>query len=993
MSITQINPRPQKEGKYKSMFLRQTEAPAGRRRFKLPALRLSSAAYLLLLFLLLPWQQSCRVQKSRSDISPIAKFYHNTTAHYNGYFNAEELLNASLQHLNEQHQDDYTEILPIFPYRDVDNPAAEAEALDKAIEKVSVVVALHRPSDWTDDCYLLIAKAQYLKQDFEAAEETLDFFVREFNTFALAESKRKAALEKEKKKKQKQVKKKKKKKRKKKRRKKKKKKKTSSSKNSPKTGQKGKGENPAGRERQKEGTISLSDYRPVVEEGEEGQKPFLKRRPAFQEGLLWQARVYVERQKYRQAERIFQQLEWSPVAYDDLLRQLAAVKADYYIRRKQYDKAISALDKALELEKDKPLKARYAYIRGQLYERQGQDGKAAESFEQAIAFHPPYEMEFNAKLHLTESSWARGGISDEEAITRLKRMLKDEKNLEYQDRIYFTMGQIQLRAGKEEEAIASYEASLKASKGNDKLKAKTLLTLAELVYAREDYVRAKEYYDKALAVLDPKDERYADVQALAKNLSKIAENLQTIVLQDSLLRLSMLSEEEKRQFAYEKKKRELEARRQALLEKEKQKADAALLGGSGSVPTAGAKPSSFFAYDDREVKKGLRDFQNQWGGRSLQDNWRRSAAQNVQDLFENAKASEEDLLAAITDEEVADILKDVPTNDKEREIANDKIQKAMLALGELYRLRINRPDKSVDILEELMRRYPDTRFELEALYYLYLAYMDLGENAKAQEIADRITRLYPNSIYAHILQDPNYFDKQLSDEQRLTRYYENMYELFKQGQYEEVHRLAVEADKEFGRKHSYRARMALLDAMTKGKLESKEAYVQALKEFVVRFPNTPEEKQAKEMLRLLGEKVAGPVPGREQGKTSDTPFTFDPKAIHYIIIAFDGVVKLQDAKTKLADYHIKFHKHDKLKVASIYLGGADNRVPALVVRRFSNADKAMAYYRSASQNLSAYFDPETFKYHIYPISQRNYRSVLKQKSLNAYPEFFEEYYH
>ncbi|HHJ49900.1 MAG TPA: hypothetical protein ENJ88_03240, partial [Phaeodactylibacter sp.] len=133
--------------------------------------------FILILFagLLVPMQQGCKVQKSRSDISPVAKFYHNTTAHYNGYFNAEELLLASMQRLNEQHQDDYTRLLPVFPYRAVDNPRAEAESLDKAIEKVSVVVALHRPSDWTDDCYLLIAKAQYLKQDFEASEETLQF--------------------------------------------------------------------------------------------------------------------------------------------------------------------------------------------------------------------------------------------------------------------------------------------------------------------------------------------------------------------------------------------------------------------------------------------------------------------------------------------------------------------------------------------------------------------------------------------------------------------------------------------------------------------------------------------------------------------------------------------------------------------------------------------------------------------------------------------------
>lgn len=954
--------------------------------------------FILILFagLLVPMQQGCKVQKSRSDISPVAKFYHNTTAHYNGYFNAEELLLASIQRLNDQHQDDYTKLLPVFPYRAVDNPRAEAESLDKAIEKVSVVVALHRPSDWTDDCYLLIAKAQYLKQDFEASEETLQFFAREFSPPAMSQKKQQTASDQAKEKSKKKKKKKKKKKHKKKKRKKKssKKKKSSSGKSSKsktaKAEQDGKStEGGKASEQETPATISIGSYKPTLA-GADDDGGLLKRRPAYQEGLLWLARVYVEREKYVHAEQIFQQLEHSPVLYPELARDLAASQADYYIRRKKYDKAIEALNRAIELEKDKALKARYAYIRGQLYEMKGQDGKAAESFEQAIAFHPPYEMEFNARLHLIERSWANGKVPGKKAISDLEHMLKDEKNLEYRDQIYFTIGQIQLNSGDVDEAIASYEESLKAGKGNNQQKAKTLLVLADLYFQREDYVKSKKYYDEALAALDPKDERYEEVAGLAKNLTQIAENLQTIELQDSLLRLSYLSDEEKRQFAYELKKNELEARRQALLEKEQQQADAALLGGSGSVPTAGAKPSSFFAYDDREVKKGLREFQTLWGGRALQDNWRRSSAQSTEDLLTDENISDEDLLAAITDEEVADILKDVPANDKEREIANDKIQKAMLALGRLYRERLNRPDKSVEILEEMLRRYPDSRFELDAMYYLYLAYLELDKDEDAQKLATLIIKRYPDSTYAHILQDPDYLSKQVSEEERIAQYYEQMYDRFEAGQYAEVHQMALEAKEKFGLKHPYRARMALLDVMTKGKLESREAYIQALKEFVVRYPDTPEEKYAKEMLRHLGVSVAA---AQAPKPVSDSPFKYNPKSMHYVIIVFDGKIKLQKAKESLSDYHRKYHSQDRLKVASIYLGTSDDRVPAVVVRRFSNAEKAMSYYQSAVQNLQEFLDPAEAPYRIYPVSQGNYRALLKQKSMDGYPEFFEENYH
>ena len=124
---------------------------------------------------------ACTTQKSRSDMSALGELYHNTTAHYNGYFNAEELLAASIESLNQQHQDNYTKLLPMYEYVAAENPQSEAPGLDEAIKKVTVVVNLHRYSKWTDDCYLLVGKAQYLKQDYEAAEETFRYMVSEYS--------------------------------------------------------------------------------------------------------------------------------------------------------------------------------------------------------------------------------------------------------------------------------------------------------------------------------------------------------------------------------------------------------------------------------------------------------------------------------------------------------------------------------------------------------------------------------------------------------------------------------------------------------------------------------------------------------------------------------------------------------------------------------------------------------------------------------------------
>src|SRR4029079_17450244 len=134
----------------------------------------------LLIFLTLGMIYSCVTTKSHQDMSKVGQFYHNVTAKYNGWFNANELVENSILTLETQHEDNFNDILPIYEYSAVENADAVKADLDEEIKKVSVVVTLHEYSDWADDCYLLIGKALYLKKDYEAAENALEFYQDEF---------------------------------------------------------------------------------------------------------------------------------------------------------------------------------------------------------------------------------------------------------------------------------------------------------------------------------------------------------------------------------------------------------------------------------------------------------------------------------------------------------------------------------------------------------------------------------------------------------------------------------------------------------------------------------------------------------------------------------------------------------------------------------------------------------------------------------------------
>ena len=104
---------------------------------------------------------SCVTQKSKSDQSALGRFWHNTNSHFNGWFNANELVEESIVQLEAQNTDNYIDLLELYKYRGAANPEAVAPSLDEAFKKVSVVATIHDQSDWVDDCYLLIGKVFY----------------------------------------------------------------------------------------------------------------------------------------------------------------------------------------------------------------------------------------------------------------------------------------------------------------------------------------------------------------------------------------------------------------------------------------------------------------------------------------------------------------------------------------------------------------------------------------------------------------------------------------------------------------------------------------------------------------------------------------------------------------------------------------------------------------------------------------------------------------
>ena len=971
---------------------------------------------------------SCATKKRKGDVSGFTKFYHNTTAKYNGYFNAGEIMKETYASLEVNHIDDYTEILPVYNYNNAAAAKAAEGQLDVVIEKVTTVATIHEVSNYVDDCYVMMGEAQYLKQDFESAEETLEYFQEEFNPNdpssrnykkkqLSSDDKRKIREEerkedqkkKEDERKQKEDERKEAQKQKEQER---KDKENERERIKKEREQKKKDRENASRKRgrrtttQKDTTTqtkttpapapsSTTTTPPEpkvvrVSQEEEISKPTKPQdvqieNTAYHLGMLWLARTYIERERYTSAEFLLRRMWDDPTVKNDVKKEIPAAQAHLAIKQKKYTDAKPYLMLATEMSDRKKDRARYAYILAQLREIDGDYTGASEAYQQAKKLGSNYEMKLNAELNLIKNSVLSRNTVYREAEDKLLSIRKQNKNEEYRDRITLILAEMAMASGDQPKAKKYLKEALTFETGNNIIKAQSYYTIAGMEYEDENYVVAKNYYDSTLTVMPSTDPRYSESQKLSLNLREIARNLEIIEIQDSLLRLGSLPKDQQIEIA----KKILEEQQQSP--GIKKQVESPLNEVKYSRRRSLVK-SSFFAYDPIAVEKGKKDFQDRWGDRTLQDNWRRSAA-----LRTSFGEEESDEVATVSEDEGIDnealeaILETFPATESDRAKVNSRIEIALFDLGKLYRDKLENYTKSAEVHEELLKRFPDTQSKLETYYYLYLSYIDLNNISSTNTYKEKILSEFPDTKYALAISDPNYMNDVMAEQKRLTDYYDQAFAEFENKNYRRVEAMITESESRFGTDHELRPKFALLGAMTTGNLDGEEEYIAALQDVITRYPNTPEQTRAREVLRFLkGDESAFESVGIEE---VDDIFEEENGKLHYMAVVVYNADEdvFNETKISISNYNKDKHRLKKLQLADIGLNKSENS-KIILIRKFKGKDKAMEYYNDITKDNSRFVNVKGVNYEVYPVTQRNYRKIIDQKSANKYRIWFERKY-
>jgi tetratricopeptide (TPR) repeat protein len=768
----------------------------------------------------------CGCSTTNHGILP-SQAYHDITSHYNAYFNANEKLKNTLRVQRDSHKDKFDSVIAVYDHNNPSDFAANSADLDDAIKRSTLSIQLHGTSNWSDDNMLLIGKSSYLKGDYDKASSSFRYITTEYKDGVDYVKVRKSLGKKvgnyvkaKKKKKKTQVK----------------------------------------VVTNEDGTKTLEkiDNRPM--------KSIWVHTPARSEALIWLIKTYTRQKKYEQAGIVVTYVRGDDFFYKNYDPELDLADADLQVSEKDYNGAITPLEKYLtykKIKKKKRKKVRPLFVLAQCYEQTGNYAKAIENYKAVLKSNPNDDMEFYAKLKMAKLG--RKGASDNAAIRNLlTKMSKDGKYKEYWDQIFYELALISISENDKLTARKFLRKSIDKSISNDDQKALSFLQLAVLDYDAEQYIAAKFNYDTTLTLLAKNDERYPDIEQRNKVLDNLVRQLNIIAEEDSLQRLASLPENERQKIVKSiVAKQEEEENKKNEIENVKQQQEMDKNRPQNSTSTTVAQPnpqaanSTWYFYNTAARATGYNNFIQKWGRRKLEENWRRkdkSSASSDEDNVAAADSTKEadklsgDSTSAKTPEEK--LLAGIPTSPEKIKKSNDRLIDAYFTAGTIYKDGLENYPKAKEMFEALNKRFDNHKLLLESLYYLYLIEQKNGNTPQADTYKNLIISAFPESVIAKILRDPYFVNATKKQENELNNYYEGAFSDYKENRLDSAWYKCKMSDVAF-KVNPLSAKFELLLALVLSKQNKLEEYVQSLQKLANKSTDTEVKKTASDLLSLL----------------------------------------------------------------------------------------------------------------------------------------------
>jgi len=834
-----------------------------------------------------------------------------------------------------KYKDDYTELLELQVYPSQKEASGLFPDMDKAIEKCSKVIYRHSMPNpnvvskkedehckWIDDNWLLIGQAHFYKREYDKAEEKFKYVMKEY-TGQASQYAAKIWL----------------------------------AKMHIDNGSYSKAK------------LQLISVKNDIEElGQSEKKPLIsfkkkEKKPKRKRGKY-------QRKKARRDKKKQSKEESEPEKFTkELLKEYELTSAKLEMALDNNIKAVEHIEKAIDDTQKRKEKARYEFILGQLHQASGASKKAMLHFGNVAKSNANYEMRFYAKINKALSN--KGNQS--ELQKELDKMLKDTKNQEYKDQIYYVLADIDLKRGDRAGAIRNLTNSAIFSVNNKRQKAKSYLKLADMHFEDRLYIKSQKYYDSCVAVLPKDHEDYSMIESKATSLLSLVENYEVYTTQDSLQALVMLPEKEM--------EKELKTILKDIKERERQKkindklrleARQKLVNKVNTVNEGGSK---WYFYNQKALSRGFNDFKLLWGQRKLEDNWRRS---NKKQAVTTGTFDQDSTVISV-DSLTVDVLRDgLPLSKEALDLSMSDQVEAMYNLGMIYKNQLSETEEAISYFQKIIDKEYEHDKVLSAAYQLYLIEKEKGNSSKSQGHKRYIEENYPQSEIAAVLKNPDYFEEQERLAKKDLLSYKRILQKYEYGQYVETITAANDVIfNDTSNKYLEKYYILKANAISKSGIGGIDAAKDPLIKLIQLSPNSPEGIYAQNYLNKIGKEE----PEKEL-------YTYDLNSPHYFLVLIPAEKSsiVNEVKIKVSNFNSAFFGAENLKITSTIIG---DDMQVLMVKSFNNYSKVDVYKKAFMSDAGkGMLNNTSADFENLVISKSNILTLFKDKNIETYSEFY-----
>ncbi|TCC93280.1 gliding motility protein [Pedobacter frigiditerrae] len=563
-------------------------------------------------------------------------------------------------------------------------------------------------------------------------------------------------------------------------------------------------------------------------------KAYQKDKKVYLAAMTWKARSLMQLNNYELAAKV---LDTVKITLDSVKNEKAeplATLAQMSIYQGKYKNAIGYLEQAIKETNKMDSRTRWPYILAQLYEREKEYPASVGYYTKVENSNAPFEMYFNAKLSkiriydlLNHQSYNRNQA--------LLKLLKDDKNFDYTDQIYYEVAEDYFGDNNFAKAEEYYKISAKNSTRNQYQKGLSYLRLAELNFKNlGNYVSAKLYYDSAATTLPKTYPGYESILRISQNLEYLTQRYQLIAEQDTLQMIARLPQQAR-------EKRINEIFEPKVIPNANIKANNREV--KNDDPDKTQKNGTFYFNNISAVSRGFTDFKKRWGNRPLEDNWRQSIKssqqvnqQNQANVIDNNQgAGNGQSVNEGISVKVAAYTAKLPLTADLLQKSDQQIIDAYFEIAAFYQQVLGDEKEAIKVYETLLARYPQNN-HLDAIYYsLYLDYKDTYP-AKSESFKNLVLAKFPGSVYAKTILDPNFSAKQNALDAEVNKVYNTVFADYEKKNFTSVINAVNETNARFPG-NSLQAQYDYLKAIAIGRTQNVDSLLLAFNNILFKYPN------------------------------------------------------------------------------------------------------------------------------------------------------------